>query len=305
MKRGLLISNPTATSVSPHVRDVIAHALASEISLELETAGTKRRHHATHIARGAVHEGFDIVICLGGDGTLNEVINGLAGSSVPVVPLPGGGTNVFARTLGLPRDPVAATAVILDRIASNAPALRIPLGRINGRYFAFHAGVGFDAAVVRNVERSPRMKRQFGDAWFIAQALRTFYFGYGRRASRAVIRAPDRTIGSVLQTVACNTDPYTYLGSRPFRLCPQTTITGGIGAMTADQLRTISTFRLILRAFGRARHDRLGMVQMLHDSPGFTIESRDPVPYQVDGDYAGTARWFEITSEPDALSVLV
>lgn len=304
MKRGLLISNPTATSVSPQVRDVIAHALASELELELETAGTKRRHHATHIARGAVHEGFDVVICLGGDGTLNEVINGLAGSTVPVVPLPGGGTNVFARSLGLPRDPIAATAVILERIASDAKPVRIPLGRINDRYFAFCAGVGFDAAVVRNVERTPRMKRRFGDAWFIAQALRTFYVGYGRRASRAVLRAPNRTIGSVLQTIICNTDPYTYLGSRPFRLCPHASLLDGLDAMTADQLRTISTLRLVFRAFGRARHDRLAIVQTLHDASSFTIESRDPVPFQVDGDYCGTERWFDVTSEPDALSVL-
>src|SRR5688572_24656832 len=126
MRRGLLLFNPEATSVSRRVRDVIAHALASEI--ELEVTGTKMRHHATHIARGAVHEGFDVVVCLGGDGTLNEVINGLAGSSVPVVPLPGGGTNVFARTMGLPNDPIEATAVVLDKIAVGSPPRRISLG---------------------------------------------------------------------------------------------------------------------------------------------------------------------------------
>ena len=112
MRRGLLVFNPGATRVSPRMRDVIAHALSDE--LKLDVVETKRRNHATHLAAGAAHEGFDVVVCFGGDGTLNEVINGLAGTDVPLVPIPGGGTNVFARTMGLPKDPIDATSIVLE-----------------------------------------------------------------------------------------------------------------------------------------------------------------------------------------------
>src|SRR5437660_14407 len=143
MRRALLLLNPEATSVSPAVRDVIARALASE--LKLDVAETKRRHHATHLARGAAHEGFDIVVCFGGDGTLNEVINGLAGTDVPLIPLPGGGTNVFARTMGLSKDPIEATTTILRHLQEGVLPRRINLGSLNGRAFAFCAGIGIDA----------------------------------------------------------------------------------------------------------------------------------------------------------------
>lgn len=302
MKRGLLLFNPEATSVSARVRDVIAHAFASEI--ELEVTGTKMRHHATHIARGAVHEGFDVVISLGGDGTLNEVINGVAGSMVPVVPLPGGGTNVFARTMGLPRDPIEATSVVLERIARGEPPKRIPLGMVGDRYFAFCAGVGFDATVVHLVERSPSLKRRFGDLWFIAQALRGFYLKYPRRDARMTLYADDRTLGGVSQAIVCNSDPYTYLGSMPFRLAPRASHDAALDVTAITSLRTVGTLRAVFRAFGRARHDRLRQVTMLHDVDSFTLEAERPMPFQVDGDYAGEAASFAFRSVPDALSVI-
>src|SRR5439155_3793713 len=155
MRRGLLLFNPGATRVSHRTRDVIAHALSAE--LKLDVAETKRRNHATHLARGAAHEGYDVVVCFGGDGTLNEVINGLAGTDVPLIPLPGGGTNVFARTMGLPKDPIEATTLVLRHLQEGASPRRINLGALNGRAFAFCAGVGIDAAVVRAVERRFRL----------------------------------------------------------------------------------------------------------------------------------------------------
>src|SRR5258708_13103065 len=110
MRRRLLLFNPEATRVSHRTRDVIAHALSAELKLDISE--TKRRNHATHLARGAAHEGYDVVVCFGGDGTLNEVINGLAGTEVPLVPIPGGGTNLFARTMGLPNNPIQPTTTV-------------------------------------------------------------------------------------------------------------------------------------------------------------------------------------------------
>src|SRR5437899_1861365 len=149
MRRGLLILNPEATRVSHRTRDVIAHALSAELKLDI--AETKRRNHATHLASGAAHEGYDVVVCFGGDGTLNEVINGLAGTDVPLVPIPGGGTNVFARTMGLPKNPIEATSIVLEHLHDGTEPRRINLGRMNGRMFSFGAGAGLDAQGVRCV----------------------------------------------------------------------------------------------------------------------------------------------------------
>jgi diacylglycerol kinase family enzyme len=111
VKRAVLITNPEATTVTPATRDVIARALSSDLLVDV--AETKRRGHAQHLAAGAVHEGYDIVVVLGGDGTLNEALNGVAGTDTPLAVLPGGGTNVFARTHGMPRDPIEGTAALL------------------------------------------------------------------------------------------------------------------------------------------------------------------------------------------------
>src|SRR5918996_3861501 len=129
--RALLIANTRASTVTPGKLSVIERALASE--LKLEVVRTKRREHATHLAKGAAHEGLDLVIALGGDGTVNEVVNGLAQTGVPMAILPGGGVNVLARSLGVPNDPIEATAHLLRN--RDRPPRRIPLGRADGRYF--------------------------------------------------------------------------------------------------------------------------------------------------------------------------
>src|SRR5918999_3856932 len=129
--RLLVIVNVNAQSVTPWTVDVIERALASEFKVEV--VRTKRKEHAMHLARGAVHEGFDAVVSFGGDGTVNEVANGLAGSAVPLAIIPGGGTNVLARSLGIPPDPIDATAHLLANYRK--PPRRVPLGRADGRFF--------------------------------------------------------------------------------------------------------------------------------------------------------------------------
>lgn len=302
MRRALLLFNPEATSVSPRVRDVIARALASEVTLE--TAETKRRHHATHLAAGAVHEGFDLLVCLGGDGTLNEVVNGLAGSRLPVVPLPGGGTNVFARTMGLPKDPIEATAVVIERLHEGAAPKRINLGRVNGRAFAFCAGVGFDAALVRAVERRMRLKKRIGEPYFVAQGLRTFFLAYSRKDPPLALHEGDRTVEGLHLVIVCNSTPYTFLGDRPFRLCPDAGQSKGLDVTALHSLGTVFALRVLRRAFGDGGHVRFRKVTALHDVNAFRVEATRPIPYQVDGDYAGEATAFEFETVRDALSVL-
>ncbi|MEO2156693.1 MAG: diacylglycerol kinase family protein, partial [Acidimicrobiales bacterium] len=140
----LLIVNPSASSVTARTRIVIQKALSADHRLEV--AATTRRGHATRLAQSAANDGMDVVVVLGGDGTLNEAANGLAGTDTALAALPGGSTNVFARTIGLPDDAVEATGALLDAIEA-ASIRRIGLGAIGDRYFLFHAGIGFDAAV--------------------------------------------------------------------------------------------------------------------------------------------------------------
>ena len=171
----LLIVNPSASSVTARTRIVIQKALSADHRLEV--AATTRRGHATRLAQSASNDGMDVVVVLGGDGTLNEAANGLAGTDTALAALPGGSTNVFARTIGLPDDAVEATGALLDAIEA-ASIRRIGLGAIGDRYFLFHAGIGFDAAVVEQVERRGGLLKRFaGHPLFIAAAGGPFAFG--------------------------------------------------------------------------------------------------------------------------------
>lgn len=302
MRRALLVFNPEATSVSVAVREVIAHALSSQLKLEL--AETKRQEHAQHLARGAAHEGYDLLIALTGDGTLNEIVNGLDGAPIPVVPLPGGGTNVFARAMGLPNDPIEATSAVLDQLSAGVPPRRITLGRVNGRLFLSNAGIGFDAAIVRAVERRFRMKRRIGDPFFVFQGVRLFLFAYPRRDPPLHIEAEDRTIGPLHQVVVCKSNPYTYLGTKPFQVCPLASQERGLDVTGLASFRTITVLRAIARAFGSGGHVKMRSVHSLHDLDRFTVTSDRPILYQLDGELVGEDMRFAFEVVPNALSVV-
>ena len=183
----LLLVNSKASSVTPRTRVVIGKALSADH--DVTVAETSRRGHATRLAQGAAATGTEVVIVLGGDGTLNEAANGLAGTASALAPLPGGSTNVFARTIGLPNDPIEATGVLLDALARRS-IRRVGLGSVNGRYFLFHTGVGFDAAVVEQVERRSGLKRYAGHPLFVYAGFDTWIRHYDR--SRPRLRRPPR-----------------------------------------------------------------------------------------------------------------
>lgn len=303
MTRALLLFNPQATTVTPRVRDVIAHALDDVVSLDV--AETKRREHASELARDAAAAGADYVFCLGGDGTLNETLNGLAGTNVTLAVLPGGGTNVYARTLGIPRDPIEATAVFIERIRSGTRPRRVSLGTMNGRRFAFCAGTGFDAEVVREVHRKLARKQKWGDAFFITTALRQFFFGTNRRSPALTLEFPDgRSFEGVHLAVTGKSDPFTFLGTRPFRVTPHATIDGGLDVVALRSMKTRHVLGIVLRAFTTARHDRLPHVVAGHDLDAFTIRAARPVAVQADGEDLGEATLIRFGLERDALSVL-
>ena len=303
VKRAILILNPEATTVRASTREVITRALSSD--LVVDVAETKRRGHAQHLAAGAVHEGYDLVLVLGGDGTLNEVINGIAGTDTPLAILPGGGTNVLARTHGIPEDAVEATAHLLERLRDGATPKRINLGAVNGRYYAFCAGVGFDAAVVRAVERRFKMKRAIGEWFFVTTALRVFFFAYDRREAPLTIRLPDGTEFRDLRVVISgNSNPFTFLGKRAFQITPLADPERGLDVTAIRSLALHRTLRFLWRAFGSGGQIRLRNVVGLHDLDRFEVITPRPMPLQLDGDYVGEGTRFEFTSVPGALSLL-
>ena len=187
----LLLVNSSASSVTARGRVVIQKALSADHEVTL--AETSRRGHATRLAQSAASSGTDVVVVLGGDGTLNEAANGLARSACALAALPGGSTNVFARTIGLPNDPIEATGDLLDALASDSIE-RVGLGVVNGRYFLFHVGMGFDAAVVAQVERRAGLKRYAGHPLFVYAGFDTWIRHFDRSRPRFSVRFADGTV---------------------------------------------------------------------------------------------------------------
>jgi diacylglycerol kinase family enzyme len=300
--RALLVFNPNATTTDDRVRDVISSALASEVDLEVHA--TKQRGHATHIVAGAVHEGVDVVFALGGDGTANEVIQALAGTRVVLGVIPGGGANVLARALGLPNESVPATGVLLDHLR-NDRTRRISLGRAAGRYFGFNAGFGFDAAVVLATEQNVRMKRLLRQGAFVSLGLREWFTGADRRDPAMHVQLPGGDPrGPYMVTMIGNTDPYTFLGERAFRVTPDATFEAGLDLLAVHPVRTAGILRILVGAFAEGRHVRNRNCDYWRDLSGFTLTATRPQPLMVDGDYAGEHTAVTFEHVPDALTVL-
>ena len=170
-KRMLVIVNPYATTVSDRLRNLVIYAL--EGRYEVEAIDTQGKGHATELCREAADEGYDVVVAFGGDGTVNEALNGIAGSATPLTCLPGGSTNVYCKILGIPGEIVDATEHILG-LPDRWEPRRVDLGTVNGRAFAFSAGVGLDASVVQRVDEHFNLKARFGPYYFTYAAVTTF-----------------------------------------------------------------------------------------------------------------------------------
>jgi diacylglycerol kinase family enzyme len=302
--RLLLIVNSSASSVTARGRVVIQKALSADH--QVSVAETNRRGHAMRLAQGAANDGVDVVVCLGGDGTLNEVANGLAGTRTALAPLPGGSTNVFARTIGLPNDPIEATGVLLEGLA-NDRIERVGLGSVNGRYFLFHVGIGFDATVVKQVERRAGLKRYASHPLFIYATFTTWFRHYDRSRPRFSVSDPSGlAIDDGYFTICFNTNPYTYLGNRPFNVIPEATLDRGLAAVTFRELGLVPLLRTVASALGFGRDiRRLKHLDIRTDLERLTIEGHGPFPYQVDGDYLGEIERLEFQHKPEVLRLVL
>ena len=322
--RILLIVNTAASSVTGRRRVLIHKALSADH--EVRMIATQRRDHASKLARSAASDGADAVVVLGGDGTLNEAANGLVGSDTALAVLPGGSTNVFARILGLPDDPIDAVAGLLDALEGSAVE-PIGLGSVNGRYFLFHCGIGFDAAVVAEVERRGPWKRWAGHPLFIYAAVATWLRGVDRRRAPLAVRYPNDDAGSASSaggeeatadddpasdgadrgfvTMILNANPYTFLGDRPLDLVPEAALDAPLAAVTVTDLSLRRLLPLVGRALGSGDVGSSRGVRVRTGLRSATVEADPPVPYQIDGDHLGSGRRFEIRWTPDALNLVV
>ena len=300
--RILLIVNSAASSVTARRRVVIQKALSADHDVTL--AETSRRGHATRLAQSAARDHHDLVVVLGGDGTLNEAANGLAGSDTALGVLPGGSTNVFARILGLPDDSVDAAGVLLDAIDENRFE-RIGLGSVEGRYFLFHCGVGFDAAVVEQVEKRGPWKRWAGHPLFVYAAIDTWLRGVDRKhPPLRVIDADGSLLSTGFFTVVMNANPYTFLGNRPFDLVPDATLDAPLAVVTLEHLRLRTLGPVAAAALNGRDLDRRKGVDIHRDIRSVVIEADPPAPYQVDGDHLGDSPRLRFTWTPDHLTLV-
>jgi diacylglycerol kinase family enzyme len=305
--RILVIVNPRATATSARERDVLAHALGSVG--ELEVVETENRGHAAALACRAMRSRVDVVVALGGDGTANEVVNGLLTDGVhDQVPalgvVPAGSTNVFARALGLPSDPIEATGALLDGLRSGSRR-PVSMGRVNDRWFVFAAGIGFDGAIVGGVEAQRRKGRKSTHLLYARVGL-TEFVRSDRRHPKVHVELPDGTIfDDVYFAIVTNTDPWTYAGNRPLRPTPQTDFDTGLGLYARRRMSTAGMlFSMARRSGGRPRIGRRG-AHLVQDLPGLTVRADEPLPVQVDGDYLGNRDKLIFTSAADALDVII
>jgi diacylglycerol kinase family enzyme len=302
--RLLFIVNASASSVTARSRVVIAKALSADHRVTV--AETARRGHASRLAQGAAADGLDAVVVLGGDGTLNEAANGLAGSPTALGVLPGGSTNVFARTLGMANDPVEATGQLLGALGRRSlrPAT---LGSVNGRIFLANVGIGFDAAVVAHVERRATLKRYAGQPLFVYAAFATWLGDYDRRQPHLRAAIPGREpIDDGYFAICLNTNPYTFARDRPLDLAPGAGLDNGLSLITFRTLRILSVLAVAGSALGGGqgirRHRRAVWNDDLAEA---TVTSDRAFPYQVDGEYLGTAERFELRAVPSAVVLVM
>ena len=305
--RGLLVVNPRATTTSTRVTDVIVNALSHE--LDLQVTMTTHRGHGFELGRAARAQGLDIVITLGGDGVVNEVVNGLleegVGDDVPILAtIPGGSGNVFARALGIPVDAVEATGEIMEAIREKRTRT-IGLGTVNGRWFTSNAGVGLDAEIISAMEEQRSAGRTASPTRYLMTTLRQYFARTDRKNPALTLTSAAGAEDGVFLAIVQNTAPWTYFGSWPIDPCPQASFDTGLDVFALRKLRVVSAMRAARRMLA---HSTAGSTKdsiiVHHDLDSFTIRCSRPMPMQVDGESTPEVSVAEFASVSSALRVI-
>jgi diacylglycerol kinase family enzyme len=300
-QRLLLVVNPVARTVSRPTLAVLEKALSADFKLEV--VETAERGHATELARQAAEDGVDLVVVFSGDGTINEALNGLAGTEAALGVLPGGATNILARALGLPTEPVEAAGVLIDRALAGV-SRRIHLGVADGRYFAVNCGAGVDAAAMARLDRkSPKTKGAFDRAAFFA-VMRAVLASYAGRSADLSLRVDGGQAAPSISVLIGRTDPYTYFRRWGLRVTPQASLEKGLDVLSARRLPRRRVARIAFQVSGSARHVRGRDMDYFHDASLVEVTSTRPFPVQVDGDVLENRSSLNVELARDALWVV-
>ena len=297
----LLVVNSFATSVTPRNTVQVHQYLARHH--DVQVVETSERGHATRFAADAVLRGMDAVIAFGGDGTVNEVATGLAGGNTALGVLPGGSTNVFARSLGMANDPLLAVTQLAAGIDGGLIA-PIGLGEANGRFFTFHAGIGFDAQVVRQVERTFSFKRLVGQPLFAYSALKTWFVDYDRKYPHFTAEIDGRKVPNGFFTIVLNTNPYTYVGKRAIELSRAASLEKRLVAITFRRLSTPLMLRTIWDAMRNGGIAARRGIDITEDVEQVVFDFPAPFGYQLDGDFIGEATTLTVRHRAEALRLI-
>ena len=312
--RAVLIVNPNATSTTAAGRDLLAHALESRV--ELTVVHTDHRGHAIEIGCQATRDGVDVVIVHGGDGTVNEVVNGILGPCGSVLPagarpavgvVPGGSANVFARALGISQDPIAATNQLVDLLGGSrdgVPWRRIGLLDCGERWCVFTAGMGVDGDVVAAVEAAREKGRRVTAARYIRLAVREL-LATAREDPALTVEMPGRAaVPGVHFAFVCNASPWTYANARPIFTNPTTTFEKGLGVFAVTSMNVWANLRLARRMWSREPRIEARHLVRDDDLPWLRVTSERPVACQIDGDYLGERQELSVRAVADALAVV-
>jgi diacylglycerol kinase family enzyme len=302
--RGLLIVNPRATTTTPNAADLVVRSLAGLVDLDVEH--TRHRGHARELAEAA---GAELVMVLGGDGAVNEAVNGIMtrpdGARPLLAVIPGGGGNVLARALGLPGDTRAAIGRIKDLIEAGRYRT-IGLGLAGDRYFTFSAGLGMDAEVVGDVERLRADGHRESASLFGWAILRRHYSGTDRRVPALTVeRDGQPTTPGLFMTIVTNHSPWTYLRRRALLPFPDPDFNSGLDLVALDKLNLATIFGAIGQMLWvRSRPPRGRHVLTAAGIDTMTVRSARPIAFQVDGEYLGEAEAVKFQFVPHALRVV-
>jgi diacylglycerol kinase family enzyme len=309
--RAVLIVNPNATSTTPVGRDLLAHALESRVTLTV--AHTDHRGHAIEIAQDAARHGVDVVIVHGGDGTVNEVVNGIVGELGPgadgpaVGVVPGGSANVFARALGISPDPLQATNQLVDLLSEYRRTQtwrRIGLMDCQERWAVFTAGLGVDGDVVAAVEAQRAKGRKVTASRYIRVAIREV-LASARKDPSLTLHLPGREpVSGVHFVFVSNASPWTYANARPVWTNPHTTFESGIGVFATTSMNVWANLGLVRRMISSKAPIKAKHLIRDDDLAWLRVTSDTPVACQIDGDYVGQREKVEFAAVPDALSVV-
>jgi diacylglycerol kinase family enzyme len=303
-KRMLVVVNPYATTMSDRLKHLVVYALQGRY--DVEAIDTQHRGHATELIAAALGEAFDVVVAFGGDGTVNEIANGLAGTQTPLTVLPGGSNNVFAKMLGIPNDVVDATEHILS-LADRWQPHAVDLVLLNGRRFTFAAGIGLDASVVERVDRHPHLKARFGAWYYTEAAIVTFLRKYVVNPPRLEIEIGGERVRGV-SAFFQNGETYTYFKSRPVHLVEGARLdSGDLAGVMLTRARPYDvptvTFRALSGAARIAKHRGIAAFAGVGSATVRSVDGR-PVPLQVDGDHMSDETVAELAVEPGGLRVI-